>query len=129
MVKTRDKVNRKMNYLSCYLEDGLHGSPLSTLFAGEDGNEMIDLDLVEAVRDEEIWKVPLDQGSFDERQSKVSIAVAMMAIGDGLQREGMNNDGQQVWRALWDSLFVCGADVMWAEDREPWRNGLPSGWR
>lgn len=129
VVKTGDKVNRKMNFLSCYLEDGLHGSPLSTLFAGEDGNERIDLDLVAAVRDEETWKVPLDQGSFDERQSKVSIAVTMMAIGDGLVRKGMNKDGARVWSALWDSLFVCGADVMWANECEPWRNGLPSGWR
>lgn len=84
VVKTGDRVNRKMNYLSCYLKEGLHGSPLSTLFAGEDGNELIDLDLVDAVRDDTAWKVPKDQGSSDERQSKVSIAVAMMAVGDGV---------------------------------------------
>lgn len=35
VVKTGNEVNRKMNYLSAFLEVGLHGSRLSTLFAGE----------------------------------------------------------------------------------------------
>ena len=60
VVKTGNAVNRKMNYLSTILEDGLHGSRLSTLFAGEGGNEDIDMDLIIAVRDENLWKVPLD---------------------------------------------------------------------
>lgn len=129
VVKTGDKVNRKMNYLSGYLEDGLHGSPLSTLFAGEAGNERIDFDLIDAVRDESTWKVPLDQGAFDEKQSKMSIAVALHAVGMALEERGMNGDGCAVWAALWDSLFVRGALVEWADESRPWKNGLPSGWR
>lgn len=42
VAKTGNAVNRKMNYLSEVLERGLHGSRLSTLFAGEAGNERID---------------------------------------------------------------------------------------
>lgn len=81
VVKTGNAVNRKMNYLSEYLEVGLHGSRLSTLFAGEQANEAIDMDLLTAVRQKDLIKVPLDQGGFDQHQSKRSIAAVMLAIG------------------------------------------------
>jgi hypothetical protein len=51
-VKIGNKVNRKMNYLSHVLEAGFRGSMASTLFAGSAGNEKIDNDIVEAVRDD-----------------------------------------------------------------------------
>lgn len=79
--KTGNAVNRKMNYLSEALERGLHGSRLSTPFAGEAGNERIDYDLIDAARTRSTWKVPLDQGGFDQHQSQAVIAVTMMAIG------------------------------------------------
>lgn len=129
VVKTGNAVNRKMNYLSCYLEDGLHGSRLSTLFAGEAGNELIDLDLVEAVARPSLLKVPLDQGGFDQHQSKRSIAAVLRAVGEYIGLMVPGSDFEPVWRALWDSLFVQGAEVICGEYRGEWENGLPSGWR
>jgi len=35
----------------------------------------------------------------------------------------------QVWRALWDSIFVKGGTVTVGKIQFPWRNGLPIGWR
>lgn len=64
-----------MNYLSEIVERGLYGSKLSTLFAGEDGNESIDIDLVNAVRDDSDWCVSLNQGGFDQHQSRKSVMV------------------------------------------------------
>lgn len=60
VVKTGNGVNRKMAYCSEFLEAGLCGSSTSTLFAGEEGNELIDIDLINAARNEAIYKVPLD---------------------------------------------------------------------
>lgn len=82
VVKTGNRVNRKMNYLSHVLEEGFKGSLSSTLFAGSIGNETIDYDIIAAVRDNSTWKVPLDQGNFDKRQTRVSVAVVMKAVWD-----------------------------------------------
>jgi hypothetical protein len=127
VAKTGNSVNRKMNYLSEVLERGLHGSRLSTLFAGEAGNEKIDYDLIEAARDRRTWKVPLDQGGFDQHQSKAVIAVTLYTIGRHLVSHVP--EIEPVWAALWDSLFVHGACVSAGDWKEEWRNGLPSGWR
>lgn len=130
VVKTGNAVNRKMNYLSHVLEVGLYGSMASTLFAGVTGNEDIDVDLINAVRDSSTWKVPLDQGSFDKRQTKSSIAVVLLAVWDHiLEKVGGGGDIERVWGALWDSLFLKGATVHMAGKKGEWINGLPSGWR
>lgn len=129
VVKTGNAVNRKMNYLSEYLEVGLHGSKLSTLFAGERGNEAIDMDLLTAVRQKDLIKVPLDQGGFDQHQSKKSIAAVMLAVGEYISNLTRGTDFEGVWAALWDSLFVKGAQVECGDYRGEWNNGLPSEWR
>jgi len=82
LVKTGNKVNRKMNYLSHILEAGFSGSLTSTLFAGSAGNEKINSKIIDAVRDETTWKLPLDQGNFDKRQTRVSVAVVLKAVWD-----------------------------------------------
>jgi hypothetical protein len=69
VLKIASEVNRKMVYWSHYLEDGLHGSRVSTLDAGEAGNEAIDFDLLREVRDPSTYKVPLEQG--DSTPSRV----------------------------------------------------------
>lgn len=66
VVKTGNCVNRKMNFISEVVERGLYGNASSTLFAGERGNELIDLDLTSAVKDGSNWKIPQDQGAFDQ---------------------------------------------------------------
>ncbi|KAE9542277.1 hypothetical protein AGLY_003404 [Aphis glycines] len=70
----------KMNYLSHVLEEGFKGSLSSTLFAGTTRKEEIDNDIIEAVRDDTTWKVPLDQGNFDKRQTRASVVVVMKAV-------------------------------------------------
>lgn len=127
VAKTGNAINRKMNYLSEYLEKGLMGSKLSTLFAGSAGNEKIDNDLIKAARNEYLWKVPLDQGGFDQHQSKDVIATVLWVIGKNMIKKCPQIEG--VWTALWDSLFVEGASVECGDWLGEWENGLPSGWR
>jgi len=130
VVKTGNKVNRKMNYLSHVMEAGFAGSKASTLFAGTGGNEEIDNDIVASVRDNSTWKVPLDQANFDKRQTRKSVAVVLKAIWDYILPRVTNTpDILTVWSALWDSLFKEGSDVISGEFRSEWDNGLPSGWR
>ena len=87
------------------------------------------MDLIAAVRDDHLWEVPLDQGSFDEKQSKLSIAVTLLAVGQHFEKENIPQDSMDVWATMWDSLFVHGASVEWGDNKDEWRNGLPSGWR
>jgi len=130
VVKTGNKVNRKMNYLSHVMEAGFSGSRASTLFAGTGGNEEIDHHIVASVRDESTWKVPLDQANFDKRQTRKSVAVVLKAVWDHILPQVTNTpDIGTVWAALWDSLFREGSDVIAGEFRSEWDNGLPSGWR
>lgn len=95
-----------------YLEDGLHGSKMSTLFAGDTGNEEIDLDLVKAVHNPGTWKVPLDQGSFDERQSKLSIAVVMLAICRKMEHFRDNRAGCDTCRRGTRGTPLCASHVL-----------------
>lgn len=130
VVKTSNEINRKMNYLSTWMENGLHGSRLSTLFAGEKGNEEIDFDLIGAARNPGLLKVPLDQGGFDQHQSRESILVVLKEIGLFLEPRVNHKDFSQVWEALWNSLSVLGSSVEIGDFyRGDWGNGLPSGWR
>lgn len=129
VVKTGNEVNRKMNYLSSVLEVGLHGSPLSTLFAGEKGNELIDYGLIRASRNNSLWKVPLDQGGFDQHQSKPSIERIFRAIGRTVIKRVAHPDITATWTALYESLFSKGARVILGNKEWVWQNGLPSGWR
>jgi len=110
VVKTGNRVNRKMNFLSHVLEAGFNGSRASTLFAGTAGNEEIDSNLIEAVRDETTWKVPLDQGNFDKRQTRVSITVVLKAVWDYILRRCRNN------RILRQCGVLCGTPSL---AREP----------
>jgi hypothetical protein len=127
VAKTENSVNGKMNYLSEVLERGLHGSRLSTLFAGEAGSEQIDYDLIEAARTRYTWKVPLDKGGFDQHQSKAVIAVTLYAVGRHLLK--FVPQIRPMWEALWDSLLVYAEDVRAEEWISEWRNGSPSAWR
>jgi len=68
-----------MNFV---LEAGFSGSRAPTLFAGTAENEEIDNNLIEAVRDDTTWKVSLDQGNFDRRQTRVSVAVVLKGVWD-----------------------------------------------
>lgn len=130
VVKTGNCLNRKMNYLSEVVERGLYGSELSTLFAGEEGNEKIDLDMLSAVRDNSDWCVPLDQGAFDYHQSKKSILVVLAQVLRHVLRMVGDPEVTAVGAALWDSLNVEGARVYGAANETLWwKNGLPSGWR
>lgn len=130
VVKTGNCLNRKMNYLSEVVERGLYGSKKSTLFAGERGNEEIDLDLINAVRDGSDWVVPLDQGAFDQHQSKKSIMVVIAAVFVHILPLLNNPEVSDVAAALWDSLSCEGASVyIGREFVGEWINGLPSGWR
>lgn len=129
VVKTGNCLNRKMNYLSDSIERGFFGSELSTLFAGERGNEKIDLDLISAVRDDQDWCVPLDQGGFDQHQSKKSIMVVLASLFFHILPLINRKDIAEVAAALWDSLNNLGASAILGKDSWEWVNGLPSGWR
>ena len=102
--------------MSTILDKGLHGNRLSTLVPGEAENEDIDTDLICAVRDRSLSKVPLDQGSFDERQSKLSIGVSLLAVGQHFERNNIPDESMVVCRALRNCFFELGVSVEWGEE-------------
>lgn len=53
----------------------------------------------------------------------------MLAVGEYISNLTRGTDFEGVWAALWDSLFVKGAQVECGDYRGEWNNGLPSGWR
>lgn len=131
VVKTGNQVNRQMDYVSMALEKGLSRSRISTLFAGSQGNEEIDWDIVKTVERQDLWKVPLDQSNFDQKQSKPTIWAVLMAIGVTLEKAyGRRHDIMKVWASMWKSVFCQPVKVM-LDNRKigNWVNGVPSGWR
>lgn len=130
VVKTGNRINRMMDYLSEIWEVGMYGSRISTLFAGARGNEEIDLEMVELARDEAWIKVPLDQGSFDQHQSKGSIKAILDAVWWHISKYlDPGGEAWGIWSTLYESLFVRGARVTIGGKSYSWQNGLPSGWR
>lgn len=131
VVKTGNPVYRKMDYLSELVESGFKGSRTSTLFAGPAGNEEIDELWLREVEDFSRLKVPLDQSSFDQRQSRNTILTVLAAIGDYCLQftNPEKDDYQQVWAALWETLAVRQPRVIYEKDTFIWGNGVPSGWR
>lgn len=111
VVKTSNHTNRKMDFLSEVVERGLYRTRFSTLYAGTSGNEKIDVELVDLTRDRSYLKVPLDQKNFDQHQSKLTIQAVMGAVGDFLEEQDLPYEYLRTWRALWDSVFVLGAEV------------------
>ncbi|KAL4721586.1 hypothetical protein ACJJTC_018547 [Scirpophaga incertulas] len=130
VVKTGNEVNRKMDYLSEIVERGLYGSRVSTLFAGAFGNEEIDMGWVREVQDITTLKVPLDQGGFDQHQSKATIQAVLTAIGDVcIAATEPNSDYRKVWESLWHSLIGRRVEIRFGGESMIWGNGIPSGWR
>ncbi|KAL4720683.1 hypothetical protein ACJJTC_001317 [Scirpophaga incertulas] len=130
VVKTGNRINRKMDFLSEIVERGLYGSRVSTLFAGAQGNEDIDMMWAREVRNPDSLKVPLDQGGFDQHQSLPTIKAVLTAIGDvcvSATRPG--SDYRRVWEVLWYSLLGRRVEVRLGGESFTWGNGIPSGWR
>lgn len=125
-----NKLYRKMDFLSELIDNGLRGSRSSTLFAGASGNEQIDNTWVEHVRNPLLLKVPLDQSSFDNNQSKSTILAVLSAMGDTcLVSESIPKDYARVWRAMWSSMTTTVPLVEMNGEHRRWENGVPSGWR
>jgi hypothetical protein len=78
------EVNRKMIYLSHFMENGLHGLRLSTLFTNQASNVTIDFDLIRKVRDPSTYTVPFDQGVFDLYQNWLTIMMTMAGVSAAL---------------------------------------------
>ncbi|KAL4705583.1 hypothetical protein ACJJTC_006911 [Scirpophaga incertulas] len=130
VVKTGNKINRKMDFLSELVEKGLYGSRVSTLFAGSQGNEEIDMEWAREVRNPDSLKVPLDQGGFDQHQSLPTIKAVLTAIGDVCVRSTPpGSEYREVWEMLWFSLMGRRVEVRLGGETFTWGNGIPSGWR
>ncbi|KAL4704142.1 hypothetical protein ACJJTC_012958 [Scirpophaga incertulas] len=92
VVKTGNEANRKMDYLSELVEKGLE------------------------VRNEDSLKVPLDQGGFDQHQSKATIKAVLSAIGDVCVSSTLpGSELRRLWEVLWSSLFGRRVEVIQRE--------------
>ncbi|QBL75907.1 putative non-structural polyprotein [Solenopsis midden virus] len=132
VVKTGNRINRMMDYLSEVWEKGMYGSRISTLFAGRKGNEEVDMELVELTRDTSWYKVPLDQGNFDWKQSKESVLAILDEVWDYIIKKvpNINPEIVAIWKCLRECIFERGAFVKCeGAEKFEWLNGLPSGWR
>lgn len=105
VVKCSNGVNRKMDYLSQWVEGGLGGAEFSTLFLRASQSEEMDVELFNLVGDSSYWKVPMDQGGFDEHQPKELIFSVLHAIYDWLKEKGETTpQSEMVWSALFKSI-------------------------
>ncbi|CAB3248676.1 unnamed protein product [Arctia plantaginis] len=128
VVVGRNELYRKMDFLSG-LEVGLYGSRTSTLFAGAAGNEAIDREWLAEVRNVTL-KVPLDQSSFDNNQSKSTILAVLLGMEHHIMgHAGVPDEYREVWGRMWDTFTTAGVEVIMGNDHRTWENGVPSGWR
>ncbi|CAB3228065.1 unnamed protein product [Arctia plantaginis] len=125
-----NELYRKMDFLSGLVEVGLYGSRTSTLFAGAAGNETIDREWLAEVRNSCTLKVPLDQSSFDNNQSKSTILAVLLGIEQHIMgHAGVPEQYREVWSRMWDTFTTAGVEVIMGNDHRSWENGVPSGWR
>lgn len=96
-VKTSNASKKQMDFLSEVVEKGLYGTIFSTLYAGTAGNDAIDLELVELIRNRSYIKVPLDQKNFDHYQNVMTIQAVMGAIGDHFATEEVPEEYMEMW--------------------------------
>lgn len=128
VVKSDNQLFRKMDFLSEVIERGLYGSRLSPLFLGAVGNEKLDLYIFRHIK--EGLNCPLDQGSFDNHQSKASILVVLQAIHDHCFKDlTIPAEYTRVWAAMANSLTHPETLVINGKFKKAWNNGVPSGWR
>ncbi|CAB3249509.1 unnamed protein product [Arctia plantaginis] len=125
-----NELYRKMDFLSGLVEVGLYGSRTSTLFAGAAGNEAIDREWLAKVRNGCTLKVPLDQSSFDNNQSKSTILAVLLGMEHHtMGHAGVPDEYREVWGRMWDTFTTAGVEVIMGNDHRTWENGVPSGWR
>lgn len=84
--------------------------------------------ILEGVRSNNRVKVPLDQGNFDQHQSKVSVLTILLAMYTVCIRGG-GEELERVWGAGWDSFVHEGSLVILGRVTFALRNGVASGWR
>lgn len=130
VVKTGNAMYRKMDFASEVVERGLYGGKTSTLFAGTRGNEEIDRMWMGLASDPSLLKVPLDQSSFDQHQSRASICAVLNAIGDVcFAQDEVDDDMLAVWENIMTGIFALRPTVRYEGWSGVWNNGIPSGWR
>lgn len=126
VVKADNELFRKMDFLSEIIETGLKGCRSSPIFMSSAANERLDFSIKERLAIG--INCPLDQGSFDNNQSKMSILVVMIAMYQVMFRAAPP-EYKKVWAAMWDSFVDPASVVILGKKRYPWENGIASGWR
>lgn len=129
VVKCSNESNRLMGFLSQWAEDGLAGVRESTLFMSGDMHEEYDIEMLRKMEDGNSYKVPLDQGSFDNMQTKETIQAVFLALRDEIYDITHNREFLFLFNTLLQSIFVMTPTVIVGNRSFPWRNGVPSGWR
>lgn len=126
VVKADNELFRKMDFLSEVVETGLKGCRSSPIFMSSAANERLDFMIKDRLRLG--INCPLDQGNFDNNQSKMSILVVMLAIHEVTMRKAPIQY-RRVWAAAWDSMIHRESSVIMDGKHYPWENGLASGLR
>ncbi|APG76006.1 hypothetical protein 2 [Hubei toti-like virus 19] len=129
VVKTGNDLFRKMDFLSEWVEKGVYNSKTSTLYADARTIQEIDEEIMQAVENTRLYKVPMDQSNFDWHQNRASIITIMLIQGIHMFEKGAPEEYIAVWGAMWDSLFSQKVNVVLGEQIMEWLNGLPSGLR
>lgn len=128
VVKAGNDLFRRMDFLSDWIEGGLMGSELSTLFMGPKKQYHREEHTRRLVRDPNWWKVPLDQSAFDQNQSKVCVEGCFRFLCDWTSRTCSNKEYTKVGDAIETSLDM-GIRVECGDKHWTWGNGMASGWR
>lgn len=126
VVKADNELFRKMDFLSEIIEEGLRGCRSSPVFMSSTANERLDIMIKEKLPMG--INCPLDQGNFDNNQSKNTILVILLAMYDVVFSRAPK-EYQMVWSAMWDSMIDDRSVVILGKKRYRWGNGLASGLR
>lgn len=131
VAKAGNELTRQMDFISNWLDRGLYGAKISTLFLSASQAEELDLDFLADARNPNLLKVPLDQSNFDQHQSYTTIMTCLLAMYTFAHERGAPPDVLKVFRLVLCTLGRHDVSIYCESQRLDfvWNNGLPSGWR
>ncbi|UHK03112.1 MAG: RNA-dependent RNA polymerase [Sanya totivirus 1] len=131
VAKAGNELTRQMDFISSWLDRGLYGSKMSTLFLSASQAEDLDLKFLEDARNPNLLKVPLDQSNFDQHQSYTTIMTCLLAMYTFARERGAPPDVIEVFQRVLCTLGRHDVSIYYDNQRLKyvWNNGLPSGWR
>jgi hypothetical protein len=138
VVNSDDLTYLRMSYISSWLNDAQRGNTSTTLYMSSSQTIRFWETVVEQANAPGVWKMPLDQGSFDKNQSKKMIALFFDELRLYMQRHMTPGEGKkQMLRVLQlvkeaiidkEGLVLVPAEGKFPGEKLKYQKGVLSGW-